>query len=91
MRRHFLIYVMVCAAMRVHAEEIKGNMNLNCSNSNIFEGGSGGQLTLMSRVDRAKRCYFVSTDKESGKQCCYNMIGSEEDCDESTRYKVLDF
>jgi len=92
MRRHFLIiiYVMVCAAMRVHAEESKGNIDLDCSNSNTFEGGSGGQLTLMSRVDRAKRCYFVSTDKESGKQCCYNMKGSDEDCDNSTRYKVQD-
>merc|ERR1712209_175357 len=77
MRRHFLIiiYVMLCAAMRVHAEESKGNTDLDCSNSNTFEGGSGGQLTLMSRVDRAKRCYFVSTDKES---------------DNSTRYKVQD-
>ena len=87
MRHHFLIaiYVIVGASMRVRAEERE------CSNSTTFEGNLGGQLTLMSRVDRAKRCYFVSTDKESGKQCCYNMIGSEEDCDESTRYKVLDF
>merc|ERR1712038_1079808 len=92
MRRHFpiIICMIVCALIKVRGEESKGNVDLDCSNSNTFEGGSGGQLTLMSRVDRAKRCYFVSTDKESGKQCCYNMKGSDEDCDNSTRYKVQD-
>merc|ERR1712038_1218234 len=90
MRRHFpiIICMIVCALIKVRGEESKGNVDLDCSNSNTFEGGSGGQLTLMSRVDRAKRCYFVSTDKESGKQCCYNMKGSNQDCD--SRYKVQD-
>ena len=74
--------------MRVRADE--GLRNMDCSNNAAVQGNPGEQLTLTSRVERLKRCYFVSTDKNSGSQCCYNLRGFDMDCDSSTKYKVQD-
>jgi len=79
---------MAATTMRVQADEVI--RNTNCSNNAAVQGDPGEQLTLTSRVDRLKRCYFVSTDKITGSQCCYNLRGFDMDCENSTKYKVQD-
>jgi len=74
--------------MRVRADE--GLRNMDCSNNSAVQGNPGDQLTLTSTVARLKRCYFVSTDKDSGSQCCYNLRGFDMDCDNSSKYKAQD-
>ena len=36
---------------------------------------------MISEVDPLKWCYFVSTDNDSGDQCCFHKDGHQEDCD----------
>ena len=84
----FLIIVLVFTTVRVQSDEVLRNMD--CSNNSAVQGDPGQQLTLMSTVKRLKRCYFVSTDKSTGTQCCYNLRGYDMDCEDSTYYKVQD-
>merc|ERR1711879_284432 len=84
----FLIIVLVFTTVRVQADEVLRNMD--CSNNNALQGDPGEQLTLTSTVSRLKRCYFVSRDKSTGSQCCYNLRGYDKDCEDSTHYKVQD-
>jgi len=84
----FLVVVLVFTTVRVEADEVLKNMH--CSNNSAVQGDPGQQLTLTSTVKRLKRCYFVSTDKSTGSQCCYNLRGYDMDCEDSTNYKVQD-
>ena len=47
----------------------------------------GKELTLTSVIEPLTRCYFVSTDSDSGDQCCFNEDGKDEDCTTSGYYK----
>ena len=47
---------------------------------NEIEGVLGAKLTLVSNVDRFKRCHFVFTEKNSSEQCCYHLKDWKEDC-----------
>lgn len=45
----------------------------------------GRNNVLKSEVDFSERCYYVFTPKSSSYQCCYNMAGSDDDCEEYQR------
>merc|ERR1711963_1109791 len=81
----FVIVVIFCFSKQVRAERHE----MTCSNNIMFQGDSGDQLMLISNVDSAERCHFVSTDS-SGSQCCYHVDGFEKDCDSSSNNTVRD-
>ena len=47
---------------------------------NEIEGVLGGKLTLVSNVDRFKRCHFVFTEENGSEQCCYHLKDWADDC-----------
>lgn len=53
----------------------------DCRKQKNFAVKQGEELTLISEVDPLKWCYFVSTDNDSGDQCCFHKDGHQEDCD----------
>lgn len=67
----------------VKADEDK---NTDCRKENAIDVKFGEELTLISRVDPLKRCYFVFTDDDSSDQCCFNRKEHNEDCETSDKY-----
>jgi len=91
---HILIVVLMCLRKGAVADE--ASKDGDTSDINAMQGRS---LLLTSEVDFSERCYFVFTP-ESGRvskslqseslesssyQCCYNMPGSDDDCEEYER------
>jgi len=63
------------------AEEEGGDWSFSCSRNEFNANGKFGErLTVVSSVDRLKRCHFVSTDENTGEECCYHLEGYSKDC-----------
>ena len=58
-----------------------------CRSDSDINVHQGKELTLISDIEPLTRCYFVSTDSDSGDQCCFNEDGEDEDCTTSGYYK----
>jgi hypothetical protein len=76
----FLLCLLTWSSLHVKAdEEQSGDWSYSC-NKNEINVKFGERLNLVSPVHRLKRCYFVSTDENIGKECCYHLKGRTKDC-----------
>ena len=82
MWRLLLLSFSLCLSFNHVQARIKKVEERECRNVH-----QGKELTLTSVIEPLTRCYFVSTDSDSGGQCCFHKIGEDEDCTSSGYYK----
>ena len=86
MRCRLLLGFSLCLTFNHVQARIKKVEERECRNVH-----QGKELTLTSVIEPLTRCYFVSTDSDSGDQCCFNKHGSDEDCETSKDYKQRNY
>ena len=79
-----LLLLLVCmfTSGQVTAEE--ESKDFQCDHEFTLKFGEG--LKLVSHVERLQTCHFIYTEENTGEQCCYNLVGREEDCETSDKY-----
>ena len=79
-----LLLLLVCmfTSGQVTAEE--ESKDFQCDHE--FTPKFGERLKLVSHVERLQTCHFIYTEENTGEQCCYNLVGREEDCETSDKY-----
>lgn len=77
-----LLCLLTWSSQHVKADEEEGkDWSYSCSKNEFNANGNFGErLTVVSPVDRLKRCHFVSTDENTGEECCYHLKGHSKDC-----------
>lgn len=73
-----LLCLLTWSSQHVKAEQ-SGDWSHSCNNNEI-NVKFGERLNLVSPVHKLKRCHFVSTDENTGEECCYHMKGRTKDC-----------
>jgi len=85
MKHHWLLLLLFSACLSNQGAAVNDAEYQRCESNNV-EARIGATLNLISHVDPFDECYFVSTEKSTDNQCCYEGP-SKKYCKLSKKYK----